>query len=93
MMQITCPWCGPREQNEFYYGGEAKILRPAKPHTVSDCDWAEYLFVRENPAGTHHERWLHLYGCGQWFQVTRDTLTHNIEGVSRIGEPAPKEIR
>ncbi|MBL8960475.1 MAG: sarcosine oxidase subunit delta, partial [Gemmatimonadetes bacterium] len=22
MLQIPCPWCGPREEEEFRYGGE-----------------------------------------------------------------------
>jgi sarcosine oxidase subunit delta len=29
MLQITCPYCGPRAEKEFTYGGEAHIVRPA----------------------------------------------------------------
>ena len=27
MLQIPCPWCGPRDEIEFSYGGEAHIIR------------------------------------------------------------------
>ena len=29
MMLIPCPWCGPRNQVEFTYGGDATVKRPA----------------------------------------------------------------
>ncbi|MFO1061925.1 MAG: sarcosine oxidase subunit delta [Dongiaceae bacterium] len=31
MLLITCPYCGPRDEEEFSYGGEAHIARPADP--------------------------------------------------------------
>ena len=31
MLLIPCPWCGARPENEFRYGGEAHIARPADP--------------------------------------------------------------
>ena len=43
MLQIKCPWCGPRDQTEFSYGGEAHIVRPGDPYALSDEDWADYL--------------------------------------------------
>lgn len=86
MMLINCPWCGPRNQEEFVCGGQAHIMRPEEPQTVSDHDWSRYQFVRTNPRGLHAERWLHLYGCGQWFHMLRDTVTHEIHGVYGINE-------
>ena len=44
MLLIECPWCGPRAETEFSYGGEAGIVRPADPDTLSDAEWADYLF-------------------------------------------------
>jgi sarcosine oxidase subunit delta len=38
----------------------------------------------------HFERWCHVFGCGQWFNVARDTFTHEIHAVYRMGEPAPE---
>ena len=28
MLEIKCPYCGKRSQNEFSYGGDANIKRP-----------------------------------------------------------------
>ncbi len=80
MMQLTCPWCGPRPENEFHCGGTTAITRP--PLDCSDAQWGDYLFFRANPRGEHHERWRHGHGCGMWFNVARDTVTH------RLGTPA-----
>jgi heterotetrameric sarcosine oxidase delta subunit len=88
MLSIPCPWCGPREEPEFTYGGEAHVARPA--HDVDDAGWARYLFQRENPKGTHHERWCHTQGCGQWFNAARDTVTHEILAIYPMGEARPE---
>jgi len=81
VLRIPCPYCGVRDQDEFRYGGEAPIIRPADPDKASDKEWADYLFYRENTKGAHLERWLHTYGCKQWFLIERDTLTHAITQV------------
>ena len=31
MLLINCPYCGPRPELEFSYGGQAHIARPAEP--------------------------------------------------------------
>jgi sarcosine oxidase delta subunit len=38
----------------------------------------------------HHERWCHSYGCGQWFNIVRDTVTHRILATYRMGEHKPR---
>jgi heterotetrameric sarcosine oxidase delta subunit len=78
MLLIKCPFCGLRDQTEFRCGGETSRERPARPELASDAEWADYLFYRENPKGPLVERWVHAYGCRRWFQVVRDTLTHEI---------------
>ena len=93
MLLIDCPWCGPREESEFHCGGEAHIARPENPDALSDREWADYLFMRTNPKGAHHERWVHSAGCGRWFNVARDTVTHEITAVYRMGESPPLESR
>lgn len=85
MMQLHCPCCGPRSEDEFHYGGPAHLARPALDCT--DDAWAEYLFMRDNARGPHNERWRHTYGCGQWFNLTRDTATHDVVRVYAMGEP------
>jgi heterotetrameric sarcosine oxidase delta subunit len=86
MLLITCPWCGPRYESEFSYGGEAGLIRPKDPAALSDEEWGDYLYMRENKRGPHVEQWCHAAGCRRWFNVSRDTATNQIKGVSRIGE-------
>jgi heterotetrameric sarcosine oxidase delta subunit len=90
MLLIPCPWCGPRDEREFSYGGEAHIVRPQDPAALSDQQWADYLFMRKNTRGLHDEQWCHSAGCRRWFQVTRDTVTYQIIGSYRIGERRPE---
>lgn len=85
-MIIKCPWCGERDQTEFTFGGECPVIRPEPSSEVSDADWAQYLFYRNNVKGIHLERWLHSFGCRQWFNVVRDTVTHEIHDVHEISE-------
>lgn len=89
MMQIPCPWCGPREETEFQYGGQAQLSRPPAPQELSDEQWADFLFMRDNPKGEFSERWVHAAGCRRWFNVRRDTVTHRILGAWRPGETFP----
>ncbi len=79
MLLIECPWCGPRAETEFSYGGEAGILRPPDPYALSDAEWADYLFYRSNPSGAHRELWNHAQGCRRWFVAERDTVIYRIE--------------
>lgn len=86
MLRIECPYCGLRDQTEFRYGGEASRTRPEVPDSTTDREWADYLFYRDNPKGPLQERWVHSYGCGQWFVVLRDTLTHEMSRTGPIDE-------
>jgi sarcosine oxidase subunit delta len=90
MLLIDCPYCGPRNETEFRYGGESHIARPGPAPEVSDAAWADYMFNRTNTKGPHRERWCHVHGCGQWFNVARDTVTHAVLAVYRMGEPPPE---
>lgn len=93
MLRIACPYCGIRDETEFSFGGTSHISRPSLE--ASDEEMASYLFHRENPKGLHYERWLHAYGCERWFNVARNTLTHEILAVYRMGDPRPalQEVR
>lgn len=92
MLRIECPWCGPRDEIEFHFGGQAHIARPPDPGSLADQEWADYLFMRDNVKGAQAERWVHAAGCRRWFNVVRDTATHDILRVYRTGEPPPEEI-
>ena len=89
MLLITCPWCGPRDEIEFGYGGEGHIARPTVGETMSDAQWADYLFMRKNPKGVHAERWVHAAGCRRWFNALRSTVSHEILAIYKMGEPRP----
>lgn len=81
MMIISCPWCGPRNQIEFAYGGDAS----ANPfiEDMSLDDEISNIYYRDNPCGVHVERWLHKFGCGEWLVIERNTLSHEITNIRR----------
>jgi len=86
LFYIHCPYClEARSEEEFSYGGEAHIQRPATPAELSDEQWGDYLFFRKNPRGTHHEMWYHTAGCRRYFHVTRDTVSYLILETRVIG--------
>ncbi|MFI2041182.1 sarcosine oxidase subunit alpha family protein [Streptomyces bottropensis] len=89
MLLITCPWCGPRDEAEFHYGGQGHVPYPETPSALTDEEWARYLFFRDNPKGPFAERWSHAAGCRKWFNAVRDTATNEILAVYRAGEPRP----
>jgi len=89
MLLIPCPWCGPRAEIEFRYGGQAHVAYPADPETVDDAVWADYVFMRDNPKGPFAERWVHAAGCRRWFNVVRDTLTNEVSAWYPAGAPRP----
>ena len=78
MLEIKCPYCGKRSQNEFAYGGDATIKRPKLNTEVSDEEWDTFVYYRKNPRGDHLELWQHISGCRQWFKAKRNTATHEI---------------
>jgi sarcosine oxidase subunit delta len=92
MLLITCPWCGERPENEFRYGGEAHIARPANPDALDDEAWVDYLYNRSNPKGRHYERWRHIHGCARFFNAVRDTVSDRITVTYKPGEPRPPVI-
>jgi sarcosine oxidase subunit delta len=74
---IACPWCGPREEVEFHYGGQAHVPYPDSPAELSDTK------------GRFAERWNHNAGCRRWFNAIRDTTTYRFESVYRLDDPKP----
>ncbi len=80
MQLFPCPFCGPRDETEFHYAGEAANARPEGAN-VSAEDWANYLWLRANPRGQSREIWMHMT-CGEFFVMTRDTASHVVAGSS-----------
>ena len=77
MLEIKCPWCGPRAQIEFTYVGDATRRRP-DADTASQEDWYDYVYLRDNPRGPHDELWQHTAGCRHHIKVRRDVVSHEI---------------
>jgi len=87
MLRIVCPYCGERDQVEYVYAGDATTGMPE----LADPDldrWTDWVFLRDNPQGAHHEYWQHTHGCRQWLRVVRDTVTHEISAVTPAREAA-----
>jgi methylglutamate dehydrogenase subunit B len=91
-MQIPCPHCGPRDSAEYAYYGDAARVRPALSDTDPDR-WSDYVYQRDNRQGPHQEFWHHLHGCRQWLVVERNTLTHEILGVTMARDAAMAAAR
>src|SRR5438552_1800635 len=86
---FPCPYCGPRNQIEFTYGGDATLRRPAP--NAPESAWVDYVYLRDNPCGPHDELWYHGAGCRSWFKVRRDTRTHQILESATIDPPQPPD--
>ncbi len=82
MITITCPNCGVRNSDEFRYGGDASVVRPAHDDPSEEA-WFRYVYIRDNPKGAHREFWQHTGGCRAWLVVTRDTTDHTVLAVER----------
>jgi len=92
MLEIKCPYCGKRSQNEFSYGGDATVKRPELNKEVSDQEWDTFVYYRKNLRGDHLELWHHISGCRQWLKAKRNTATHEIietfELSDDVGDPS-----
>lgn len=80
-MRITCPNCGARDRREFYYQGDAVALQRPAPDAEAAV-WDDYLHNRDNPAGPTRDLWFHEAGCGAWLLIDRNTVTHEVHGVT-----------
>lgn len=74
MIQLPCPWCGPRNVSEFRYAGEGG--RRPDPGTTTPVQWRRYLYMQRNPLGWTTETWYHGSGCRRYFSLERHTETH-----------------
>ncbi len=81
-MIINHPLLGPRDSQEFTYLGDAALIdRPDWQAEDAMEQFHDYLYLRDNPAGSHRELWFHETGDRSWLVVTRDTTTHDITSV------------
>lgn len=83
MQLFSCPFCGPRVESEFHFGGDFGNLRPEGHAAVTAERWSEYLHLRNNPKGAVSEVWMHLT-CGELFRMDRDTVNHAVASTSAL---------
>ena len=88
-MRIHCPYCGLRDSSEFVTIGEATGGRPNPDAVGADQMFFEYVYLRDNLAGSGEEFWYHAQGCRSWLRLLRDTRTHHIES-SVLAREAPR---
>lgn len=89
MQRFSCPFCGPRDETEFFYGGEAGKERPEPAAEVPAERWADWLYGEQNRKGPSREIWVHLT-CGEFFLMERDTVTHEVFSATAL-PPALQE--
>ena len=95
MLLIHCPYCEEeRPELEFANAGEAHIVRPKNMDKMSDEEFEDMFFIRENPKGLSFERWRHAHGCGRFFNAIRSTVSDKFLKIYKAGEkrPTKKEI-
>ena len=95
MLLIPCPWCGPRNQVEFTYGGDATREAPAADAPMRA--WFDYVYLRDNPAARTTSCGCTAPAAGAGSSVRRDTRTHDIlaapastsrwPGATRVTQP------
>jgi sarcosine oxidase subunit delta len=66
MTQLVCPFCGPRELEEFSF-------RKTLPEAGS-AGFTE-LYERVNRLDLSVEHWQHVQGCRAWLVVRRNPST------------------
>ncbi|WP_353203783.1 sarcosine oxidase subunit delta [Sphingomonas sp.] len=79
MMQIDCPYCGPRAQVEFAY---ERTLDSIVTLDLPAEEAVARLYARANPRGLDDELWRHSFGCRQWLVLRRHRVSHAIVAVS-----------
>ena len=70
-------------------GGQAAIAYPDDPSSLTDEQWAHFVFFRDNPKGAFAERWSHAAGCRRWFRAVRDTRTHRFVEIGTLAGTVP----
>ena len=90
MLLIRCPYCEEeRPELEFRHAGQAHVARPTNIAEISDEEFEEYFFIRQNPKGLYFERWRHIHGCARFFNAARDTVSDRFVKTYKAGEPKP----
>ena len=78
-MLLSCPWCGPRELEEFRFRSVVAAGSDATARSASRA-FAE-VYERTNVPDANIEYWQHDRGCRAWLVVQRDPSTSAVLAV------------
>ncbi len=76
MSQLTCPFCGERELDEFAFR-----------HTVAAATCVnspQAVYARSNDPSNSLEFWQHVRGCRAWLQVRRNPSTGAVHDIKLL---------
>lgn len=79
MTQLVCPFCGPRELQEF----EFRKTAPSAAGTPF-----ERVYLRVDHPDLSIEHWQHVRGCRAWLLIERNPSTDVIGLVRLLGGDA-----
>ena len=88
MQLFKCPFCGERDEREFFFASESGKVRPDTTQTVTDEQWAAFLYQQRNSKGAVKEIWIHL-PCAEVFLLERDSATMQVTGSQQLRKDAP----
>jgi methylglutamate dehydrogenase subunit B len=74
--RLTCPFCGPRELEEFAFH-----------KTLPEPDAGDFaaVYLRTNRVDDSLEHWQHAHGCRAWLRVRRNPSTGEVREVALMG--------
>jgi methylglutamate dehydrogenase subunit B len=74
--RVTCPFCGPRELEEFAFH-----------KTLPEPDAGDFaaVYLRTNRVDDSLEHWQHAHGCRAWLRVRRNPSTGEVREVALMG--------
>ena len=82
MKVIHCPLNGPRNAQEFAYGGE--VAAEPGPGAAA-ADWSRYVFLENNHNGIADEWWCHV-PSSYWFIARRDRSDDEFVATYRVSD-------
>ena len=76
MSRLSCPFCGPRELEEFLFH-----------KTLAEPGGTPYSAIYERVSRTQQslEHWQHVFGCRAWLQVRRNPSTNDVQEILCLG--------
>jgi sarcosine oxidase subunit delta len=75
--RLECPFCGPRELEEFSFH-KTLAERGATPYAE--------VYERATRLTESREHWQHLHGCRAWLLVRRNPSTNEVLEVRLLGK-------